>query len=129
MTKTVNSEKLGGVCKTENLTSKKVMQPKTVEGREIIVHMKKNLRDASAGMTHSERYDARQVHLRALAKMRLPRDYMAEFTWKHFTYSSVSEREVSFIVANKTACDLLSEVYPSYGDRRLGSQVFTFVRH
>ena len=110
VSKSVNSEKIGGICKTENLCSKKVIQPKVVEGREILVHMKKNLRDASAGMTHSQRYDARQVHLRALAKMRLPRDYMAEFTGKHFTYSSVSEREVSFIVAHKTACDLLSEV-------------------
>lgn len=59
VTKTVNSEKLGGVCKTENLTSKKVMHPKTVEGREIIVHMKKNLRDATLGKSHSERYDER----------------------------------------------------------------------
>ena len=59
VSKSVNNEKIGGVCKTENLTSKKVMQPKTVEGREILVHMLKNLRDASGGMSHSERYDAR----------------------------------------------------------------------
>jgi hypothetical protein len=100
------------------------IHPKVVEGREILVHMKKNLRDASAGMSHSERYDARQVHLRALAQMKLPRDYMAEFTGKHFTYNSVGDREVSFILAHKTASDLLSEVYPGYSDRRLGSQVF-----
>ena len=124
VSKTVNSEKIGGVCKTENLTSKKVIHPKVVEGREILVHMKKNLRDASAGMSHLERYDARQVHLRALAQMKLPRDYMAEFTGKHFTYNSVGDREVSFILAHKTGSDLLSEVYPGYSDRRLGSQVF-----
>ena len=82
VSKSVNSEKIGGVCKTENLTNKKVMQPNTVEGREIIIHMKKNMRDASANMTHSERYDARRNHLKAMAKMRLPRNYMAAFTGK-----------------------------------------------
>ena len=50
---------MGGVFKTENLTTKKVMQPKVVEGREILIHMKKNLREASNNLTHSERYDAR----------------------------------------------------------------------
>ena len=59
VSKAVNNEKIGGVCKTENLTAKKKMEPKTVEGREILVHMQKNLRDASEGMTHSQRYDAR----------------------------------------------------------------------
>ena len=59
VSRAVNSEKIGGVCKTENLTAKKIMEPKTVEGREILVHMKKNLRDASAGMTPGQRYDAR----------------------------------------------------------------------
>lgn len=59
VSKAVNSEKVGGVCKTENLTAKKIMHPKTVEGREILVHMMRNLREASAGMTQSERYDAR----------------------------------------------------------------------
>ena len=59
VTKAVNSEKLGGVCKTENLTNKKVMHPKTVEGREIIVHMKKNMREATSGLSQSQRYDAR----------------------------------------------------------------------
>ena len=59
MSRAVNGEKLGGVCKTENLTANKVMHPKTVEGREIIIHMMKNLREATAGMTQSERYDAR----------------------------------------------------------------------
>ena len=61
MSKVVNNEKIGGVCKTEDLTAKKKMEPKTVEGREILVHMQKNLRDASAGMTHSQRYDARRL--------------------------------------------------------------------
>ena len=56
------------------------MLPKIVEGREIIIHMRKNLKDATAQMTHSERYDARRDHLKAMAKMRLPRDYMAKFT-------------------------------------------------
>ena len=65
----------------------------------------------------------RRVHLQALAKMRLPRDYMSEITGKHFTYSSVNDKEVSFVLAHKTACDLLSEVRPVYSDRRLGSQV------
>ena len=59
VSKAVNNEKIGGVCKTENLTAKKVMEPKTVEGREVLVHMMKILREASAGMSHSERYDAR----------------------------------------------------------------------
>ena len=59
VSKAVNKEKIGGVCKTENLTAKKVMEPKTVEGREVMVHMKKDLREASAGMSLSERYDAR----------------------------------------------------------------------
>ena len=59
VSKAVNSEKIGGVCKTENLTTKKSLAPKTVEGREIMIHMMKNLRDASSGMSHSERYDSR----------------------------------------------------------------------
>ena len=59
VSRAVNGEKVGGVCKTENLTTKKVMQPKVVEGREILIHMKKNLREASNNLTHSERYDAR----------------------------------------------------------------------
>ena len=75
-----NGEMLGRVCKTENLTKKKAMLPKIVEGREIIVHMRKNLKDATAEMTHSEQYDVRQEHFKAMAKMRLPRDYMAKFT-------------------------------------------------
>jgi hypothetical protein len=59
VTKSVNGEKLEGVIKTENLTSKKVIQPKVVEGREILIHMKKIMRDATSTLTHSERYDAR----------------------------------------------------------------------
>ena len=127
VSRSVNNEKIGGVCKTENLTAKKVIEPKIVEGREILVHMKKNLRDASAGMSHSDRYDARRVHLQALAKMRLPRDYMAEMTGKHFTFSSINDEEVSFVLAHKTACELLSEVRPDCSDRRLGSQVLAFL--
>ena len=121
VSKSTNNEKVGGVCKTENLTMKKVMKPKIVEGREILIHMMKNLREASANMSHSERYDARRVHLKAMSKMTLPRDYMAVFTGKHFTFASVNEEEVPFVYAHKTACDLLSEVRPGYGDRRLGS--------
>ena len=49
VTKSVNGEKLGGVIKTENLTSKKVIQPKVVEGREILIHMKK-----ICGMLHQQ---------------------------------------------------------------------------
>ena len=122
VTKSTNNEKVGGVCKTENLTTKKVMNPKIVEGREIIIHMMKNMREASAKMTHSERYDARRIHLKAMSQMTLPRDYMAAFTGKHFTYESVNEEVISFVHAHKVACDLLSEVRPGYGDRRLGSQ-------
>ena len=61
VSRTGNSEKIGGVCKTENLTSKKVLAPKLVEGREIMVHMMNSLRDAQSGLSHSERYDARSV--------------------------------------------------------------------
>ena len=61
VSRAVNSEKVGGVCKTENLTSTKVIQPKLVEGREILIHMKKNIREPQSSMTHSERYDTRLV--------------------------------------------------------------------
>ena len=121
VSKTTNSEKVGGVCKTENLTSKKVMKPKIIEGREILVHMKKSKADTT--MSHGDRYDARRKHLKALAKMSLPRDYIAAFTGKHFTFDSVNTDEVNFIDAHKTACELLSDVRPVYGDRRLSSQV------
>ena len=59
VSKSVNTEKLGGVCKTKNLFSKKIMHTKTIEGREIMVHMMKNLRESTAGMSHSEQYDER----------------------------------------------------------------------
>ena len=59
VTRSTNSEKIGGVCKTENLTKKKKWEQKTGEGREIVVHMKRNLSEASSGMSQSERYDAR----------------------------------------------------------------------
>ena len=59
VSRATNSEKLGGVCKTENLTQKKKWEEKTVEGREIVVHMNRNLREATSGMSQSERYDAR----------------------------------------------------------------------
>ena len=75
-----NSEKLGGVCKTENLAPNKVWEEKTVEGREILVHMMKNQREATPRMSQSDFYDARRAHLKALARMKLPRDYMALFT-------------------------------------------------
>ena len=123
VSKSTNNEKVGGVCKTENLTANKIIQPKIVEGREILVHMMKKMKDATANMTQSERYDARRVHLKAMSKMTLPRNYMAAFTGKHFTFDSVNDEEVPFIHAHKTACDLLSQERPSYGDRRLGSQV------
>ena len=44
-------------------------------------------------------------------------------TGKHFTYRSLEDEDVLFVKAHKTACDLLSEARPNYGDRRLGSQV------
>ena len=59
VSKAVNNEKIGGVCKTENLTAHKVMEPKTVEGREILINLNKSQREASAGMSHSQRYDAK----------------------------------------------------------------------
>ena len=42
---------------------------------------------------------------------------------KHFTYRSLEDEDVLFVKAHKTACDLLSEARPNYGDRRLGSHV------
>ena len=95
VSRNTNCEKLGGVVKTENLTCKKVILPKVVEGREIIIHMKKNMRDAFSSMSHSDRYDARynqlfhiwynmllyrRKHLQAMSQVRLPRDYIAKFT-------------------------------------------------
>ena len=41
---------------------------------------------------------------------------------KSFTYRSMEEKDVLFVRAHKTACNLLSEVRPHYGDRRLSSQ-------
>ena len=63
VSKATNSEKLGGVCKTENLGLNKVSEEKTVEGREIVVHMMRNLREATSGMSQSERYDVRLVFI------------------------------------------------------------------
>ena len=40
----------------------------------------------------------------------------------HFTHSSLEDKDVPFVTAHKSACDLLSEIRPNYGDRRLGSQ-------
>ena len=54
-----NSEKPGGVCKTENLAPNKVWEEKTVEGREILVHMMKNQMEATPRMSQSDFYDAR----------------------------------------------------------------------
>ena len=62
VSKATNSEKIG-VCKTENLGPNKVWKEKTVEGREIVVHMMRNLREATSGMSQSERYDVRLVFI------------------------------------------------------------------
>ena len=45
------------------------------------------------------------------------------FVGRHFTFGDLEEEDVSFVRAHKTACELLSEARPSYGPRRLGSQV------
>ena len=42
---------------------------------------------------------------------------------KYFTHNSLEDEDVLFINAHRTACELLAEVRPGYGDRRLGSQV------
>ena len=77
VSRSTNSEKIGGICKSENLTEKKEIPAKIVEGREIMVHMTRSLKDATAGLSHSERCDARRE------QTRLPRDYMAKFTGKY----------------------------------------------
>ena len=123
VSRTSNHEKIGGGCKTENLSPNKVIHPKIVEGREILVHMMMNLREASSNMSQSERYDARRLHLKEMASMNLPRDYMAQFMGKHFTFETVNDEEVSVVIAHKVACNLLGEIRPEYSDRRLASQV------
>ena len=45
----------------------------------------------------------RREHQKAMNKMCLPRDAMAKFTGKHFTYESVHDEEVSFIIAHKVS--------------------------
>ena len=50
------------------------------------------------------------------------------FAGKHFTFGSMDDKDVSFVMAHRTACDLLSEVRPHYSDRRLGSQVINLGR-
>ena len=45
---------------------------------------------------------------------------------EHFTHSSLDEDDVGFVTAHRDACDLLAEVRPDYGDRRLGSQAIPF---
>ena len=85
-----NAEKVGGICKTENLTAKKEIPAKIIEGREILVHMAKTLKDSLAEMSHSERYDARREHLKVMSRTRLPWDYMDKFAGKHFLYESIN---------------------------------------
>ena len=53
----VNLEKIGGICKTENLDAKKVIHPKIVHGREIMVHMFKNQDDVTLKLSKLERYE------------------------------------------------------------------------
>ena len=83
VSRSTNSEKIGGICESENLTEKKEIPAKIVEAREIMVHMTRSLKDTTAGLSHLKRYDARREHLKALSKTRLPRDYMAKFTGKY----------------------------------------------
>ena len=61
VSRAVNHEKIGGVVKTENLTSSKSIQPKIVEGRELICHMFKNPNDITLAMNMPQRYDLRSV--------------------------------------------------------------------
>ena len=59
MSRGTNSEKLGGVCKTENLAPDTVWEETSVEGREILVHMMENQREATPRMSQSDFYDAK----------------------------------------------------------------------
>ena len=58
--------------------------------------------------------------------MTLPRDYMASFAGKHFTYNTLNEEEVNFITSHRNAFELVSEFRPNYSDRRLKSQAIPF---
>lgn len=59
MSRGTNSEKLGGVCKTENLAPNTVWEEKSVEGHEILVHMMENQREATPRMSQSDLNDAK----------------------------------------------------------------------
>ena len=48
------------------------------------------------------------------------------YVGKHFTHESLEEEDVGFVTAHESACDLLSEIRPNYGDRRLGSQAIPY---
>ena len=62
----------------------------------------------------------------AMVSKKLPQDYMALFTGNHFLHDGYEKDEVNFQVAHKTACELISESKPNYGDRRLAAMAIPY---